>query len=236
MPRIGFISGAGLQHLAPFRDLRPQTLETEFGTATVLVSETLAYVPRHGLTPNDYVLPHRINHAANLKAVKDLGCSEVIGLNSTGSLKRHLPPGSIVVPHDFIELYGTSTVFSNRPVHVVPGLDEPLRRRLIESAGAAGIPVIESGIYWQTTGPRLETRAEIAMMAAFADVVGMTLAGEAVIARELEIGYASLCSVDNYGHGLAETPLGLDELRATALANADRMERIVRAFLERLPA
>ena len=149
MPRIGFISGTGLQHLAPFRGLRPQNLETDFGTATVLVSDTLAYVPRHGVTPNDYVLPHRINHAANLKALKDLGCSEVVGLNSTGSLKRHLPPGTIVVPHDFIELYGTSTIFSNRPVHVVPGLDEPLRRRLIDSARTAGIPVIEAQAMFQ---------------------------------------------------------------------------------------
>ncbi|HOD28035.1 MAG TPA: MTAP family purine nucleoside phosphorylase [Syntrophales bacterium] len=235
MSRIGFISGAALERLDPFRNLRPQVAETAFGTATVHASETLAYIRRHGPDADGYILPHRINHAANLKALKDLGCTEVIGLNSVGSLKTRLSPGAIVVPHDFIELYGTSTVFSNRPVHIVPVLDEPVRRRLIAAAGTAGIEVMASGIYWQTTGPRLETRAEIAMMAAFADVVGMTLAGEAVIACELELAYGSLCSVDNYGHGLVDSPLTPAQIAATARENADRMGRIVRAYLERRP-
>jgi len=235
MTRIGFTSGTALQHLEPFRNLKTQVLETAFGTATVRVSETLAYIPRHGVDPDDYILPHRINHRANLKALKDLGCAEVVGLNSVGSLKARLAPGAIVVPHDFIELYGTSTIFTNRPVHVVPGLDEPARRRLIAAAGEAGIEVTASGIYWQTTGPRLETRAEIAMMAAFADVVGMTLAGEAVIACELELAYASLCSVDNYGHGLVEAPLTPAQITATARENADRIGRIVRAYLTHRP-
>ncbi|HOS77457.1 MAG: MTAP family purine nucleoside phosphorylase [Syntrophales bacterium] len=235
MSRIGFISGTALQHLEPFRTLRPKVTETAFGTATVHVSETLAYIRRHGQGPDDYILPHRINHAANLRALKDLGCTEVIGLNSVGSLKMHLSPGTIVVPHDFIELYGTFTVFSNRPVHVVPGLDEPARRRLIAAAGVAGIEVVASGIYWQTTGPRLETRAEIAMMTAFADMVGMTMAGEAVIACELELPYASLCSIDNYGHGLMATPPAPAQIAATARENADRMGRIVRTYLKHRP-
>lgn len=62
--------------------------------------------------------------------------------------------------------------------------------------------MIEKGVYFQTTGPRLETPAEIKMFANFGDVVGMTLASETVLANEKGISLASICSVDNYGNGL----------------------------------
>ena len=144
-----------------------------------------------------------------------------------------MPPGSIVVPDDFILLADTPTVFSNRPVHITPELSEEVRRRLIEAAGACGVPVVERGVYWQTQGPRLETRAEIRMMAAHADIVGMTMAAEAIIARELGLSYAALCSVDNYCNGVVETPLTMETILDGAKRNRETMLTIVGKFIER---
>ena len=89
------------------------------------------------------------------------------------------------------------------------------------AARDCGINVVNGGVYWQTKGPRFETKAEIRMMSQFADLVGMTMASEAVIAQELGLSYASLCSVDNYANGLGERELTVDEILQHARRNAD---------------
>jgi len=236
MAPIGIISGTVLHGTSVFKGLRKEHVANEFGRVTVWVSREIAHISRHDREPGEYVLPHLINHQANLTALKALGIRDVVAVNSTGSLKRGLPPGSIVVPDDFILLSDTPTVFSNRPVHVTPDLSDALRRRLIEAAGACGIPVVERGVYWQTKGPRLETRAEIRMMAAHADIVGMTMAAEAIIAKELGLSYAALCSVDNYGNGVAETPLTMETILEGAKRNRETMLTIVGKFIERSKA
>lgn len=236
MAPIGIISGTVLHGTSVFKDLRKEHVVNEFGRVTVWVSRDIAHISRHDRDPGEYTLPHLINHQANLTALKTLGIRDVVAVNSTGSLQRGLPPGSIVVPDDFILLADTPTVFSNRPVHITPELSEAVRGRLIEAAGACRIAVVERGVYWQTKGPRLETRAEIRMMAAHADIVGMTMAAEAIIARELGLSYAALCSVDNYCNGVVETPLTMETILEGAKKNRETMLTIVGKFIERSKA
>ena len=233
MGLLGIISGTlALQGKEYFTDLEERPVQNEFGEALVLLSRDTAFIPRHGRDPNRHVLPHRINHPANLKALKDLGADEVIGINSTGSLKKRLKPGSLVVPDDFILLYGGPTVFETKPVHITPLLHEGLRRKCIEAARRCGMEVIEGGVYWQTRGPRLETRAEIAAISQMADIVGMTMASEAVIAQELGLPYASICSVDNYAHGIGEVKLTIETILHHASRNTDAIIRIILKYLE----
>ena len=150
MAPVGIISGTVLHGTSVFKDLKKEHVVNEFGRVTVWVSRQVAHISRHDRDPADYVLPHLINHQANLTALKNLGIRDVVAINSTGSLKKDLPPGSIVVPDDFILLADTPTIFSNKPVHITPELSGEVRRRLIEAAGACGISVVERGIYWQT--------------------------------------------------------------------------------------
>ncbi len=89
------------------------------------------------------------------------------------------------------------------------------------------------GTYVQTIGPRLETRAEIKMLKRFGDIVGMTLASEATLAMELELPYASICSVDNYCHGIHKTPLTMDEIFQNVANNARTIENILNTFIDR---
>ena len=233
MKLTGIISSTVLQDSEFFKNLEKRTMENEFGKAIVLVSDTVAYIPRHGEDPEHHILPHLVNYRANLKALKDLGVEEVISTNSTGSLKRHLKPGMFVVPDDFIVLSGGPTIFDTKPVHITPILSEEVRQRWIEAAYDCGIDVINGGVYWQTAGPRLETIAEIKMMSMFADLVGMTMGSEAVVARELDLRYASLCSVDNYGHGLVEKPLIMEEILEGGRRHAEAIVRIVTRYIER---
>ncbi|HPC73472.1 MAG TPA: MTAP family purine nucleoside phosphorylase [Syntrophales bacterium] len=233
MRPLGIIAGTVLHGANVFDGLKKEHMVNEFGRVTVWVSKEIVLISRHDRDPGEYVLPHLINHQANLTALKTLGIGEVVALNSTGSLKKELPPGSIVVPDDFILVADTPTIFSDRPVHITPELSGEVRRRLIEAAGACGIPVVERGVYWQTVGPRLETKAEIRMMASFADIVGMTMAAEAIIAQELGLSYAALCSVDNYCNGVVETPLTMETIIEGAKRNRETMLTIVGKYIER---
>lgn len=208
-------------------------MDNDFGRTVVFVHDNIVYLPRHGINPKDYIMPHRINHQANMRALKDAGITEVVAVNSTGSLKMNIKPGTVIIPDDFIMLYGTPTVFSNRPQHVTPSINSNVRRALIDAAHECNIDVEDGGIYWETTGPRFETMAEIKMMSAFADIVGMTMGSEAVIAQELELPYASLCSVDNYAHGLGEKPLTMEEIYEHARINADKMIKIIHQYVSR---
>jgi 5'-methylthioadenosine phosphorylase len=234
MQRLGIISGTlSLRGRGVVENLESRIVESEFGRALVCVGKDVAFVPRHGGDPKRHILPHRVNHPANLKALKDLGVNEVIAVNSTGSLKKRIKPGMLIVPDDFIMLAGGPTVFSDRPVHITPTLDEGVRQRWMEAARDSGIEVLNGGVYWETRGPRLETRAEIAMMAQHADVVGMTMASEAVIAQELDMAYASLCSVDNYAHGLGDKELTMEKILWHARRNAEAIVKIISRYMER---
>jgi len=225
---LGIISGTiFLQELDQFKSVESILKVNEFGQALVFLADNLAFIPRHGTDPHHHVLPHLINHRANLKALLDIGAEELIGIHSTGSLKKSQQPGSIIIPDDFMTFTPSPSIYTDKPIHVVPRLDMTVRRRCLEAAASCGLEVKDGGTYWQTTGPRLETKAEIRMMTAFADLVGMTMASEASIAVELGLPYASICSVDNYANGVGENNLSLEEILEQAQVNRKSIMRII---------
>lgn len=233
MERLGVLSGTFMLERSDWiQKGKKRRIQNAWGEATAIETDSIVFILRHGDDPADYILPHRVNHPANLQALKDLGVTEMIGVNSTGSLKKNLRPGMIVIPDDFISFTPTPTICESKPIHVTPSFNESVRRKLITAAHNCNLDVVETGTYWQTTGPRLETRAEIRMMSGFADIVGMTLASEAVIALEMDLPYASACSIDNFGNGLTEKPLSLEEIVAGTRKNADLMIRLLKEYIE----
>jgi purine nucleoside phosphorylase len=178
-------------------------------------------VDRHG---DNYALPHRIDHAANLRRLVDAGCDRVLGVASVGGLRPELPPGAFLCPDDFIALdIPPLTTRSDAAAHQVPGFDSEWRSRVVK-AFADELPLRDGGVYWQVTGPRLETRAEVRFVAQFADVVGMTVAAECIVAGELGIPYAALCVVDNLANGVAATELTLEEVAAGQRAHRAQLQ------------
>ncbi len=232
MQSLGIISGTIFFDDRHLKMSKEEIVETEFGKALVIITENFVYIPRHGNSRNSHVLPHVINNQANLMALKDCGVTEVIGINSTGSLHKTLKPGTLIVPDDFIALSGTPTTVTDKAFHIIPRLNDGIRKKLITAAGSCGIEVVNDGIYWQTRGPRLETKAEIRMMAHYADIVGMTMASEAAVACELDLPYATICSIDNYGHGIVEKPLTIEEITEGARKNTDTILKIIKRYIE----
>ena len=148
-----------------------------------------------------YVLPHEIDHAVNLRPLAEQGCDRVLAIGSVGSLSPELPVGSLLCPDDFIALGPGPSIFADARAHSAPGFDPRWRAEVIEAWAAGGQAPRDGGVYWQTRGPRFETPAEIRLIAAHADVVGMTIASECVVAGELGLDYAALCIVDNLANG-----------------------------------
>ena len=230
---LGIIAGTVLLHETELLDKAEEIHKTnEFGSTVLTLSDKVALICRHGRDQQNYILPHKINHRANLKALLDIGVTEIIGINSTGSLKKEIKPGIIVIPDDFIMLATYEPVHGNEAVHVIPGLDPVIRQRCLDVAGNCGIAAVDGGIYWQATGPRLETKAEIRMMSLFADIIGMTMAGEAMAAKELSLPYAAICSVDNYAHGIGENDLTSEAISAHARRSGKTISRILTAYME----
>ncbi len=233
---IGVVGGTHILEMDVF-DLEEARIETPFGVAEVNLGKLngvdVALIQRHG--KNRDKPPHRINHAANFYALKSLGVRYVIGMGSVGCLREEYTLPSLIIPHDYIDFFSGVTVFSSSLVHITPGFDEYLRSILIETAKKIStFPVIDRGVYFQTRGPRLETKAEIAMIKNFADCVGMTAGSEATVAKELDMGYAVVCTMDNYAHGIKGEIVDYQEIVKKAQENAEECLRIVSESVKKL--
>lgn len=184
-----------------------------------------------------FVLPHAIDHEANLRPLLEQGCDRVLGIGSVGSLRpEELGVGSLVCPDDFIALNLGDSIFEDARAHSAPGFDPRWREEVISAWSEGGQAPRDGGVYWQARGPRFETPAEIRLMAAHAHVVGMTIASECVVARELGLDYAALCVVDNLANGLTEEDVSTAGMEADRLINAERLREGLAAVLPRLGA
>jgi 5'-methylthioadenosine phosphorylase len=193
-----------------------------------------AIVQRHAGT--SYVLPHEIDHVANLRTLAEQGCDRVLAIASVGSLDPELAVGSLLCPDDFIALHLGLSRFGDERAHRAPAFDRAWREEVIAAWRASDGELRDGGVYWQAIGPRFETPAEIRLMAAHADVVGMTIAAECIVAAELGLAYAAICVVDNLANGIAAQPLEIIELEAARAANALQLHDGLAAVLPRLGA
>lgn len=174
----------------------------------------------HGARP-----PHMVDHRQHMMMLKELGVDEIFGICSVGSMKKGLKLGTFVVPDDYIHFW-PPTLFDSEMKHIVPQLDENVRKRLLGALKRLGLKAKDGGVYWEARGPRFETPAEIRMMANFADVVGMTAASEATLAHEAGMRYAFVCTVDNYANGI-DGAVSHEKLMQAVAINARNIEHLV---------
>ena len=227
---FAIIGGTSLIGTKAFAGWPEETKATRFGTVKVRSSGNAVFLQRHG---DPCKPPHRIGHHANIAALEELGVQRILAVNSVGSLKYAIKPGTLVIPDDFACPWHVETFFDEEARFIVPQMDGAFAREIFELCSLHTRSVRMGGTYVQTIGPRLETRAEIKILKRFGDIVGMTLASEATLAMELNISYASICSVDNYCHGISRTQLTMEELVANVSKNVRTIENILTAFIGR---
>lgn len=208
-PKIAIIGGTGFETL--FKDAEQLRVGTPYGipppiSITKIDGKKVVFLPRHG--PDHSIPPHKINYRANVYALHKLGVERVIGVNAVGAINRKFKPGDIVMPHDFVDFTKLrhTTFYDESPVTHVD-VSQPycpeIRKFITDTAKKLALRTWDRAILVCTEGPRFETPAEIEMFRRLGcDVVGMTGIPEAILARELEICYASLCYVSNMAAGM----------------------------------
>jgi 5'-methylthioadenosine phosphorylase len=174
----------------------------------------LVSLDRHG---DPYALPHAVDHEGNLRALAGAGCDRVLGIASVGGLRPDLGPGTYVVPDDFIALdIGPVTSLYTFEAHQVARFDETWRREVVDALRAA---------------PRIETAAEVGLIAQHAHVVGMTVASECIVASEMGLPYAALCVVDNLANGVTTQALTAEDVRKGQEEHRPELEAVLASAL-----
>lgn len=207
------ITGTGIYEIPGF-SYEKRVVETQYGPALISIGQIdgfeLAFLARHGLdhtTP-----PHRINYQANIKALQMLGVKRILATNAVGSISREIPPRGLAVLTDFLDFtHGRAFSFydGGRSGLAHTNMDSAycpdLNGRILALASRFDLKIQPRAVYVATNGPRFETPAEIRLYAAMGgDVVGMTGVPEVVLARELQMHYASVAYSINWAAGMEE--------------------------------
>jgi purine-nucleoside phosphorylase len=142
-----------------------------------------------------------------LRVLKHLGCHTLVQTNAAGSLRADMPPQSLMLLSDHINLPQRSPLVglggSERFVNMVDAYDPALRAQARRVAQAQGVTLFE-GVYAWAFGPQFETPAEIRMLRLMgADAVGMSTVPETILARHLGLRVLALSFITNLGAGMS---------------------------------
>ncbi len=210
MSKIAFITGT-IQPFGGRVDIEKKELRTIYGMIEYVESDDALFLPRHGINGN--ILPQIINHKGNITALLKLGIKNAVGIYSVGSLNMGIGLGSVLIPHDYINLGSIISLNVPERKHITPSLISPFRDRVISKLREKGVKVKQRGVYIQTKGPRLETKAEVNFYRNIADIIGMTMANESTLCLETGLEYCPVCFVDNYANGVISDELTLDTIK-----------------------
>ncbi len=241
---IGIIGGTGLYDPELIKDVKEMKVSTPYGppsdsiTTGELKGRRIAFLPRH--SKKHQIRPTDVNSRANIFALKKLGVQRILAPSAVGSLKEELKPGDIVFVDQFIDrttrreqsFYTGSQVCH---ISVADPMCPELRRVLTEAADDLNISFHETGTYVCIEGPRFSTKAESRVFRMWgADVIGMTLVPECVIAREAEICYSSIAAVTDYDVW-KDRPVSVDTVLKTMKENVVKIKKIITEAVSKIP-
>jgi 5'-methylthioadenosine phosphorylase len=227
---IAVIGGTGVYDPEIIEDAREVKVYTPFGAPSDLVSlgtyegRKIAFIPRHGR--GHQIPPHKINYRANIWALRELGVKQIVASSACGSLREDYEPGDFVITDQFIDrTKGRPDTFyeGGQLCHISSA--DPVCTQLVHPTGT----------YVCVQGPRFSTRAESKLFRGWgADIIGMTLYPECVLAREAEICYVSAAMVTDYDVW-AERPVSTQEILETMHDNSFNFKKLIMGALPELP-
>jgi len=241
---IGIIGGTGLYDPKLLKNIKEVKIKTLFGkpsdkiTLGEMEGRQLAFLPRHG--KKHTIRPTDVNSRANIAALKQLGVNCILASSTVGSLKDEYKPGDIVFVDQFIDrtTRREQSFFTEEKVchiSVAEPMCPELRQSLITVAKKNRISHHEIGTYVCIEGPRFSTKAESRMYKNWgADVVGMTLVPECVLAREAEICYANIAMVTDYDVW-KDHPVCVEDIVKTMKANIENVKQVITETIKKIP-
>jgi len=243
---IGIIGGTGLNDPKLFNNIKEITIDTPYGKPSDVITigelgdKTVAFLPRHG--KKHTIRPTDIPVRANIYALKQLGVKRILAPSTVGSLREEYVPGDIVFVDQFIDRttrreQSFYTQTEGKVCHI--GIAEPmcpeLRKIVINITKNLGIKMHEIGTYVCIEGPRFSTKAESKMYRSWnADIVGMTLVPECILAREAEICYTSISTVTDYDVW-KDHLVCIEDIVTVMRANIENVKKIISETVKAIP-
>jgi 5'-methylthioadenosine phosphorylase len=246
-PAIGIIGGSGLYQMDGVRDAAEHKIDTPFGSPSDVVFGGLVgdrqvyFLPRHAR--GHRLLPHELNHRANIWALRSLNVRWIVCVTAVGSLQEKYAPRDIVLPSQFYDRTSARAghTFFGEGIAAHVTFAEPistsLRNILYESAQKLGATVHNGGTYVNMHGPAFSTRAESELNRKHGfDVIGMTNLPEAKLAREAEIALATMAMITDYDcWKVEEEPVSARTVFGHLVANADTAKKVLLEVIPRIP-
>jgi len=246
-PAIGVIGGSGLYQMEELRDPTEHKIDTPFGPPSdALIGGQVSgrqvyFLPRHGR--GHRLLPHELNHRANIYALRSLNVRWIVAVTAVGSLQEKYAPRDVLLPSQFYDRTSLRSVhtFFGEGIAAHVSFAEPistkLRTLLAESARELGITVHNGGTYVNMDGPAFSTRAESELNRRHGfDVIGMTNLPEAKLAREAEIALATMAMITDYDcWKVDEEPVSAQTVFGHLTANAEAAKKVLIEAIPRIP-
>lgn len=238
---VAVIGGTGFY--AFLDDPSEHVVDTPYGAPSAPVSvgtvagRSVAFLPRHG--PHHDFPPHAINYRANLWALRSLGVRQVLAPCAVGGLRETVAPGDVVVPDQLVDrTHRRIGSYVERGACHLP-LADPYCAQLGAAVVAAGGPLgpRAGGTMVVIEGPRFSTRAESRYYAAQGwDLINMTGAPEAALAREMQQCYTPIALVTDMDAGAESGDgVGQEEVFARFRANLEGLTRLLEDTIATLP-
>src|SRR5437762_11607004 len=246
-PAIGIIGGSGLYHLEGFSNLAEHKIDTPFGAPSdpivggTMFGRSVYFLPRHGR--GHRLLPHELNHRANIYALRSLNVRWIICVTAVGSLQEKYASRDVLLPSQFFDRTSRRTehTFFGNGIAAHVSFAEPispnLRHILAESARGLKIKVHNGGTYVNMDGPAFSTRAESESNRRHGfDVIGMTNLPEAKLAREAEIALATMAMITDYDcWKIEEEPVSAQIVIGHLIANAETARKVLIDVIPHIP-
>ncbi|HEX4630265.1 MAG TPA: S-methyl-5'-thioadenosine phosphorylase [Chthoniobacterales bacterium] len=246
-PAIGIIGGSGLYQMEGVENPTEQRIQTPFGDPSDAIiggrmhGRQVYFLPRHGR--GHRILPHELNHRANIYALRSLNVRWIICVTAVGSLQEKYAPRDILLPSQFYDRTSQRLghTFFGEGIAAHVGFADPistgLRNILAESARGLGVQIHNGGTYVNMDGPAFSTRAESELNRRHGfDVIGMTNLPEAKLAREAEIALATMAMITDYDcWKVEEEPVSAQTVFEHLVANAETAKKVLSEAIPRVP-
>ena len=247
MVKIGIMGGSGLDDTKLLKDCKEIEVETLYGKpSSVITSGKLSGVEvyilsRHG--KKHETTPTHVNNRANIYALKKLGCDYIIATTAVGSLKEEIERGDFVILDQFVDFtrHRHTTFhddFNSGPQHtqIAEPFSKFLREKIILSCEDLGIKHHKKGTVVTIEGPRFSTKAESNIFRSWnVDVINMSTAPEAALAREAGLEYAAIAMSTDYDCWKDdEEPVTWEAITKIFESNAERMKKLLVKIIEKI--
>jgi xanthosine phosphorylase len=249
-PKVGIMLGSGMSSLAeqitnpvsiPYQAIPGLQTGGVSGHASLLVLGHLNNVPvvclRGRLHIYEGVSYDSVRTLVHI--VRHLGCSVYLATAAVGSLREEAGPGELSMVTDHINFQPGNPLAGPNDESVGPrfvslddAYDAGLRDIMNAAASRLGIQ-LHQGVYLSTLGPSFETPAEIRAFKKWgADLVGMSVVPEVILARHCGLRVAALTVITNLAAGMSSEKISHEGTLRYGEVGARKMTKLIPEFLK----